>query len=338
MTRIFIASIAFSLILLLSFGKSEAARISLEDYTYTLAEIHSLCLQSQDSASFIALKQHLLQLPEFVVVAYSMSNDETAVQRLSNNWLRNYFEYNVVEEENEHAAQMRAVNNLAFLLDREVTRLQDLGQFPLNDFELQKRVSDILKKDIYTFEDQRPEEKEKEKPTENAFLNFMERIWKYIDVILVTLAAILVIFVLIRLGRWLDFRKKPEKVNLPVAGGLLRETDPRDSVSLREMAEKHLKTGSLELAVRYYYLAFILRLHESALIHFNPALTNWEYQFLLEKNHFPEKSSFGVTSTFDESHYGEKPVNRDRFARFLADLKDLEQVLEQKINPKGAGK
>lgn len=91
----------------------------------------------------------------------------------------------------------------------------------------------------------------------------------------------------------------------------------------RRFARAWQSQGDLRQAARAIYLATLVHLHDSGLIRYHRALTNWTYV-----RHFrgsgDDRGRLGsITREFDEIWYGERPCDQARYQRVLSAARDL---------------
>lgn len=266
------------------------------------------------------LKADLKKLPPKMSVRIPVSQDQTTTVNFSLNWMRNYIETHSKQppgiehvDWDQQAKEIEAAENLAILLNRESTYLEEL--YPKEDWDAKDKeaLQKILNDDLYDEEDKEEEEKGSGAP--EWLRNALQKIGQALDWIVVICVILVGGYLLYRFSKFLDFRKVKKEVTIG-KGQLIEVEDPRDYKGMSALAREAAKEGDLVRSVRYHYLALILLLHEAQVLPYNPSLTNWEYHRLMVAKQIPEDSSFLLTAVFDSSHYGEKPVTDSEFQKF----------------------
>lgn len=83
-------------------------------------------------------------------------------------------------------------------------------------------------------------------------------------------------------------------------------------------------SGNYRAAVRYLYLAALLRLDERGLLRYDRALTNREYLEQVRGNPALHARLMPVVATFDRVWYGHAPLDETTFADYRAQVEALE--------------
>jgi hypothetical protein len=83
------------------------------------------------------------------------------------------------------------------------------------------------------------------------------------------------------------------------------------------------RDGDRRAAVRYLYLAALLRLDEQGLLHYDRALTNREYIERVRDNPKLHENLRAIVEIFDQVWYGHLPIEADTFERYRLQVERL---------------
>jgi hypothetical protein len=142
--------------------------------------------------------------------------------------------------------------------------------------------------------------------------------------VVVLIAAALVVLVLVLL-RALGEAKAGEDRRLEVStqDASTLAADPMNALARppegwAHLADELAARGEYREAVRSLYLALLSRLHREGVIHYDTALSNWDYlrQFRSRREWVP--SFRELTRRFDFAWYGNLPVGADGYRDFRA--------------------
>jgi hypothetical protein len=95
--------------------------------------------------------------------------------------------------------------------------------------------------------------------------------------------------------------------------------DPEANLTAREAIDQAgslARDGDYRTAVRFLYLAALLRLDERGLLHYDRALTNREYIERVRDNPALRETLTGIVETFDRVWYGHMSIDQAAFERY----------------------
>lgn len=310
----------------------------LAKYRQELQLIQLQAENVQKQSDLPLLEARINAFPDELVVTYPISNDETARQKVSMSWLRDYFTHNRLLYPDDRLAEDPNLINFIALIETRSNEMEALTPFDLDASEVNAKRDNILSERIYNWKaekeesvDEEEEEEDFEMPEEPAaFEEVMEFIERYGTYIIAVFLGIFILFLLWRVTRNLDLRKKKEVLDIGSGGGLLKEDDPRDSETMRKVASTAKEQQKFNAAVRYYYLALILALHEEEIIRYKSSLTNWEYFRKMKANGFPEAPTRLMTSIFDDTQYGHKQIEEAEFLSFMEQVSAMDEQVERR--------
>ncbi len=294
------------------------SHLSLAEYRVFLDTVSGRLSHAIESGDFERAEKVLKDLPASIVVETAGPDGKKSEVDVSQEWLRTYFEHQravpfstTISSGDTVPGAESIARNAMEVIQWESDALAD--EMTLDDTQegLREDVAKILSDDVYEME----EEEVSSGDNFSWFQQFIGTAGKYLEWIVMFSVLALVAWLIWRFSRFLDFRKVAAEANLP-SGVLVSENDPKNSAGLAGLAEAEADAGRFSAAVRYYYLALILLLHEKSLVPYNPSLTNWEYlRILVARNFHPETARL-LTSLFDSSHYGFKIVSKEEFELF----------------------
>lgn len=141
----------------------------------------------------------------------------------------------------------------------------------------------------------------------------------------VSLAAALLLLITLLL-RWLALRAGEARGRTvggaaaapPLSASLTEDALRHSGEDWRRFARDWSGQGDLRQAIRSLYLATLVHLHDSGIIRYHRALTNWAYVRQFRGD--PESRAFlrRLTEEFDEIWYGGRPCDLSRYEQFHA--------------------
>lgn len=106
----------------------------------------------------------------------------------------------------------------------------------------------------------------------------------------------------------------------------LASDDPEANMTAKvafDQASTLARGGDYRAAVRYLYLAALLRLDERGLLRYDRALTNREYLEQVRDNPALQERLRPVVATFDQAWYGHAPLDETAFAAYRTQVEAL---------------
>ena len=305
---------------------------SIARYERELNTLSLLVEQVETRKELKQLEAAIQAFPDEVEITYSVSNDESAKQEVSMGWLRDYFEHNPALFEEDSLNRDPALQNLSRILELRAEEMQELNRLDIDKQEVRNNRNRILSDRLYEWkaEKEEPEEIEipefkpkKERETPEWLVGFELFLKDYGVYILWALLAVFILFIIYLVVRKLDFSKNEQVIDIGEGDGLLKEDDPRDSDTMKKVASKATGQQKYNAALRYYYLALILMLHEDEIIPYKSSLTNWEYYRKMLALGFPKDLIHGITRDFDDTQYGHKQIPLEEFRDFQKQVQSL---------------
>ena len=295
--------------------------ISTFQYLQTLVEIRGIAYESIEGKDPTIFSEKIKGFPKELIIKMPLSVSSRKAVPVSLNWIHQYLE-NYSGEDNT-PKQIIGLRQLSEALLEQELELSESFLLKANEKSALEEANAILSEKIYDFDnnesaDSLAPKKEESESEEGKGSSFFEAGWNLVILIAFLFLAILG---LLRLFKVIDFNTVKNNPMVPVSGGLLKDEDPKDSDNLQEKGRISFESGDFASSIRYYYLAFILSLHEQSVLTYNPAFTNWEYFNAIIRHKFPEIPVYFVTLLFDESHYGGKAVSSENFNRFVLDIR-----------------
>ena len=126
--------------------------------------------------------------------------------------------------------------------------------------------------------------------------------------------------VLFYLARTLRFQRAA--LDMPPEPG----EDPPTSTAAHDLAAESEAAHDYRSAIRYLYLASLLKLDERGLIHYDRTLTNREHVRQITGNPQLVEALQPVVNTFDRVWYGFAPVDEPHYQDFRQHVERLEQL------------
>lgn len=105
--------------------------------------------------------------------------------------------------------------------------------------------------------------------------------------------------------------------------------DPATFAGAVELAGQSEAAGDYRNAIRYLYMASLLRLDERRLIHYDRTLTNREHLWQVEQKPQIAARLRPVVETFDRVWYGFAPVDDALYNQFCGDVEGLQELTTQ---------
>ncbi|MBX7213754.1 MAG: DUF4129 domain-containing protein [Thermoflexales bacterium] len=149
------------------------------------------------------------------------------------------------------------------------------------------------------------------------------------NIILVVVAVVAIALVLAAVVAFLRGRIRREKT---VAASSTPQTD-----AVLVEATQHADDGDMREAMRKLYLATLTLLDERGILILDPSRTNREILRALGSRPALQDSLLPVVDTFDPVWYGHKPLVRERFDAFKANIETARQLSEPAPAPVPAG-
>ncbi len=322
MPRLIILS-AFLLNSLFAFSQKKVQSLKLSEYYDLLDEIADRADVDNDvmhpySWRPDSLMAGLTRLPDTLKIVYKDNQGKSREKEVSNQWMKSTFEPNGGWQNTTYLDTLKMAGNLKERIEEYRSELEE-SWGSQSDTSASSAVKEILNDKRF----------EKEKKPEidyrrNGMLSRgLRNQWGLMDSapwILFGLMIVLLVYLMARMNSNVDFTKTPDDVPLIPGKGLLSEDDPTESGAMNGLARKARAEGNFEAAVRYYYLSFILLLHERKVISYKPSYTAWEYYTLLSDKKFPPQPVFEFTNVFDRSTYGKKTLDERSMQQYESNI------------------
>lgn len=326
-----------------------AKTFTLQEYGEMLQTIEIIAKQSVQKKDYQILVKELQRIPEQIIVSYTVQ-ENTIEKKIYLTWLKNYLNAYISETEEEGKKMTEILENaqeteeengetkiipisekVQTLVRTMQTMREELllmGYKSEDEQTIKNKLSKLLNN---TFEEEEKTEKKtnwlKEKLSDlynwlNKNFKGLKNIWNWF---LLILLAALIIVVVVKARKYI---KSSEKfIEETIHSGLLQADDPRSSKELVLKAIEHEKKGDFRMAVRYYYVAFIIALEEQEILPYQPYFTNWEYHRKLLSMGYTQEEIYALTAFFDKVWYGMHSVNPSEYQNYILNYEKTQNIL-----------
>lgn len=326
-----------------------AKTFTLQEYGEMLQTIEVIAKQSIQKKEYSLLVKELERIPEKIVVSYTVEN-KTIEKNTHLVWLKTYLSKYISETETENGKKITEILENAQETDDNhqskiipvaekvqtlITTLQNMREELLlmgYKSEDEQAIKNKLNKLLTDkFEEQNETEKktnwlnEKLKNLYNWLnKNFkgIKNVWNWF---LVVLLVGLIIIIAVKAKKYI--RNSEKFVEEATHNGLLQADDPRSSKELVLKAKEHEKKGDFRMAVRYYYVAFIIGLEEREILAYQPYFTNWEYHRKLFGMGYEQEEIYYLTAFFDKVWYGMHSVLLAEYQNYTLNYEKTKNIL-----------
>ena len=142
--------------------------------------------------------------------------------------------------------------------------------------------------------------------------------------VIILSAVALIALLLLAASLFTGMFERSSKLSGILGEAITAETTPETLMEKARVAER---SGDTRQAVRYGFIAVLLKMHRARLVFLDEAWTNQELYLHLEKNRFGSLEALeSVMAGFNAAWYGHKPVNALALAQWQ---NDLEQVWQE---------
>lgn len=125
----------------------------------------------------------------------------------------------------------------------------------------------------------------------------------------IVLIVLIILLLFLLLHRMLGKNAKVKRIY----GEIIDEKTTTEQ--LLDKSNKCKEKGDYREAIRYGFIAVLVKLNEKNLLYLDEAMTNSEMINLLRKNDFEYSEAFeGLVSIFNQVWYGHKAVNEDKYS------------------------
>lgn len=159
--------------------------------------------------------------------------------------------------------------------------------------------------------------------TNPRLLSFGEGAYSILRGLLLIGGIALVVGVLVTVARGLRWDSRPQQRR-----GLALDDDPETVDDATARAQAAEQAGKLREAVRYRYLACLLRLDECGLLRYDPSLTNQEHMRQVADNEALHRALLPIVATFDRAWYGFRDLSPADYAAFQRRIAQLDALVE----------
>ncbi len=133
------------------------------------------------------------------------------------------------------------------------------------------------------------------------------------------LAALIVLIASLLVGMF----RKSQGVQEILGETITEETTPD---ALMEKSHNAERLGDTRQAVRYAFIAVLLKMHRARMVYLEDAWTNQELYRHLERSRFPSLRALkGIMEGFNASWYGHKGMDGSTYAQWHSDLEQVWQ-------------
>ncbi len=327
-----------------------AKTFTLQEYGEMLQTIEVIAKQSIEKKDYQILIKELERIPKQITISYTVQ-DKTIEKKIHLTWLKNYLSAYISEtEENgkkmteilENAQETEGENGetkiipISEKVQTLVRTMQTMREellfmgYKSEDEETIKNKLNKLLTDKFEQKDDTSKEKTNwlEEKLDNLSKwiqkNFkgIKNLWNWF---LLIVFVGLIVFLAIKAKNYI---KSSEKfIEETTHSGLLQADDPRSSKELVLKAKEHEKKGDFRMAVRYYYVAFIITLEEQEILAYQPYFTNWEYHRKLLSMGFEQQEIYYLTAFFDKVWYGMYAVNAVEYQNYVLNYEKTKNIL-----------
>lgn len=326
-----------------------AKTFTLQEYGEMLQTIEVIAKQSIEKKNYSPLIKELERIPERILITYTLQ-DKTVEKNIHLMWLKTYLSKYVSETEEdskkiteilENAQETEGENGeikiipisekVQTLVRTMQTMREELllmGYKSEDEETIKNKLGKLLNN---TFEEEEETEKKPHWLTEklhnlynwvNKNFKGLKNIWNWF---LLILLVVIIILVVMKAKKYI---KNSEKfIEETAHSGLLQADDPRSSKELVLKAKEHEKKGDFRMAVRYYYVAFIITLEEQEILAYQPYFTNWEYHRKLLSMGFEQQEIYYLTAFFDKVWYGMYAVNAVEYQNYVLNYEKTKSIL-----------
>lgn len=303
----------------------------LSGYFLVLDRLAELADSAEDRPSLARLVDFMKDLPDTMVVDLSV-NGRRQTRTVSNHWIKRGMDER--EEEETLSDSLRRAEFLAENVANFTEELVESADDRIMDSSARSKVKDILAQDKYKRPEKKKEEEERRRRMRARSEPVMERenqsrgsnwmVWVFFAL----LAGIFIVLMVLA-GRNLD-TEVVEEVVLEADRGLIRQGEPTKSEGMRQLALTRAGEGRLKEAARYYYLHFILLLHEQKVIAYRPSYTAGEYESMV-LTLMPHMIQFShATRFFDAVVYGQFEISDPEFQALRLDVDAVSAEMQRR--------
>jgi len=326
-----------------------AKTFTLQEYGEILQTVEVVAKQSIEKKDYTTLVKELERIPEKIVVSYSVQ-DKIIEKNIHLVWLKTYLNKYLSETETEDGKKMTEILENAKEEDDEYgeTKIIPIAEkVHILVITLQTMREELLLMGYKSEDEQTIKNKlnklltdkfeEEEKTSKNSWVkqkledlyrwinkNFkgIKNVWNWF--LLILLAAV-VVYLAIQAKKYI---KKSERfIEETTHSGLLQADDPRSSAELVLKAKEHEKAGNFRMAVRYYYVAFIIGLEEHEILSYQPYFTNWEYHRKLSEMGYTQEEIYYLTAFFDKVWYGMYAITSTEYQNYTLNYEKTKNIL-----------
>lgn len=329
----------------------QAKTFTLQEYGQMLQTVEVIAKQSLQTKNYTLLFQELNHLPPKITLTYTYNNKEIS-KSIYLDWLKNYLqEYVIVQNENGKTTTQITENTEEQIEDfwkaekkivpitdkikKLIITLENIRE-ELTLIGYKSQNEETIKNNFDSLNNSNLETNNTEKKKKNWLQSIFEQITEWIDknlkgirkvwnLFLLALILAALIFLILQAKKYI--RNTEKFVQETTHGGLLQPDDPRSSAELAQKAKEHEKQGNFRMAIRYYYVAFIVQLEEQKIISYQPHFTNWEYQRKLNAMGYHQSEILELTTVFDKVWYGMYPIHIEQYQTYVLAYEKTKSIL-----------
>lgn len=324
-----------------------AKTFTLQEYGEMLQTIEIIAKESIQKKDYKPLLKELQRIPEQITVVYTVQ-DKTIQKKTYLLWLKSYLNdflaktiteddkaiTEILENAQEESNEGKIIP-IAEKVQKLIVTLQDMRQELLLMGYKSKDESDIKNK-LNTIFDKKFEDENKKTKKNNWLSEKLENIYYWLNKnfkalkniwnwFLLAILVAAIIFIAIKVSKYI--KNTQQFVEETSHQGLLQADDPRNSKELIIKAKEYEQKGDFRMAVRYYYVAFIIELEEQEILSYQPYFTNWEYQRKLLSMGYSQEEIYHLTAYFDKVWYGMYPVTNVEYQHYTLNYEKIKNIL-----------
>lgn len=326
-----------------------AKNFTIQEYGEMLHTIEVVAKQSLEKKEYLILVNELKRIPDRITVEYTIQN-KTIQKNTHLTWLKAYLNNYLSETEAENGkktieilenAQEESeqgdgtkiipiadkIHTLIITLQTMREELLLMGYKSEDEQTIKNKLNTILTNKFETEKKSNKENWLNQKLNKlyrwiSKNFNGIKNIWNWF-LFLVLLGVI--VYLVVQASKYIQ--KSKQFVEETTHNGLLQADDPRSSKELVLKAKQHEKSGNLRMAVRYYYVAFIIQLEELDILPYQPYFTNWEYHRKLLSMGYKQEEIYHLTALFDKVWYGMYAISPTEYQNYVLNYEKTENIL-----------
>jgi hypothetical protein len=318
-----VSRLFFTFLVLFGIGKPLDAQpkpqtTDLDGYYSLLMDVAEAADIALETENLDSLASILRKIPDTLYIRLIDSKQNEKVKMVTNGWLKKTLEPNGTWATSNLEDSLRMAAHLTETLYAYQTEIEESWSSQLSDSSASGKVKSILNDGKYKRKVEKKaetvfEERLRERPVSSGSSRGSSgMVWVFFGIMVLIFGVLMLL-----MGRNIDFTVTPEEVKVEVGRGLIKKGEPTKSEGMKQKAALAAREGSFHEAVRFYYLHFILHLHERRIILYRPSYTSGEYQAMLKSMKMAEPSMEKTTGLFDHVIYGGKMPGKDQWNEFV---------------------